>query len=150
LSSQRIRADMEAKVADLPFETDYLHAFDEITRLWVEFYYDNPRDRMLQIAVTLEHDPHALEAAREGVNRHYRELMGAIIDIGIMLGHLRADIDRDAVVAMCILLEPHIALAPHVRGLDPLLDLEGSTREYAVKTAQRLAHVIIEQYLVEK
>lgn len=149
LAAQRIRSAVEEKVARLPFEDDYMAAVDELFAIWVEYFYDNPRDRTLTAAVNLEHDPQALAASRAAVNAHYLEVVGAIVDIGIALGHLREDVDRDALVAIIIALLPHMALSPHIRGLDPVLGNEGASREHAISCAQRLERLYFEPYLTK-
>lgn len=149
LAAQRIRAAVEAKIAELPFEDDYMAAVDELVGVWVEHFYDNHRDRTLTAAVNLEHDPQALAASRAVVNDHYCDVVGALVDIGIALGHLRADVDRDGMVAIFIALLPHMALSPHISGLDPVLGNEGASRAHAVACGQRIVRLFMEPYLTQ-
>ena len=146
-ASHDIRAAMEAASADFPWMTDYIGSVNMLMDAWIDYFYDHPRHRQMLVSANLEHNPKALAAVREAVYVDYLEVIGGMIDLGIAIGALREDTDRDALVAAIIMLLPHIALGPHVRGLDPLLGLAGSDRTHAISVGRRMIQVLMGQYV---
>lgn len=146
LASLRIRAAMEDEVARLSVHTDFFGAFDELIAAWVGYFYDHPRDRALTAATNLEPDAPARAAVRATVNRHYLEVLTPLVDLAHETGQLRPDTDRDALNALLLLLLPHLALAPHVQGLDPVLGLEKGDRRAAIAQARRMLHLVLDPY----
>jgi hypothetical protein len=57
-------------------------------------------------------------------------------------GDLRADADTDALLSLLLLLFPHLALAPYVRGMDPVLGLDEPTPEQPALAVRRLVAVL--------
>jgi len=143
LASLRIRAAMETEVARLPVRTDFFGALDELIGAWVGYFYDHPRDRALTAATNLEHDAPARAAVRATVNRHYLEVLTPLVDLAHDSGQLRPDTDRDALIALLLLLLPHLALAPHVQGLDPVLGLEEGERKTAIDQGRRMLRLVV-------
>lgn len=143
LASRRIRAAMEAEMARLAPWTDFFGAFDELVGAWVGYFYDHPRDLALTAAANLEPDPLARAAVRAAVNRHYLEVVTPLIESAHESGQLRADTDRDALVALLLVLLPHLALAPHVSGLDPVMGLGSTGREATIAQARRMVHLVL-------
>ena len=144
LASRRIRTAMEAEVARLPVDTDFFGSLDELTGAWIGYFYDHPRDRALTAATNLEHDAPARAAVRATVNRHYLEVLTPLVDLARDSGQLRPDTDRDALIALLLLILPHIALAPHVQGLDPILGLEEGDREAAISQGRRMLRLVVD------
>lgn len=147
LASKRIRASMEQAAAAYDWEHDFVGSLEALTGVWICYYYDHPRERMMLISANLEHDPLALASVRKAVYVDYLEFVGGLTDLGIALGALKESTDRDALVAAMILLLPHLGLAPHVDGLDPILGLAGAPRETAVATGVRLLRILLNQYV---
>jgi AcrR family transcriptional regulator len=145
-ASRRIRAAMEGEIATLDWERDVFAAFDDLIAAWVSYFYDHPRDLAMTAAVNLEPNPLARAAVRAGVNEHYLAVLSPLIDLGIESGQLRSDLDREAVLAALVLLLPHLALAPHVSGLDPVLGLHSGDVKAAIAGAQRLAGLVLQPH----
>lgn len=143
-ASQRIRAAMEDVIAALPWKRDLGASFDDLVAAWVAHFYDHPRDLAMTAAANLEPDPLARAAVRAGVNQHYLAVVSPLIDLGLETGQLPQDLDREAVLAALVLLLPHLALAPHVSGLDPVLGLHSGDVKQAVAGAQRLVRLVLE------
>jgi hypothetical protein len=57
-------------------------------------------------------------------------------------GDLRADSDTDALLSLLLLIFPHLALAPYMRGLDPVLGLDEPTPEQPALAVRRLVAVL--------
>ncbi|WP_285730632.1 TetR/AcrR family transcriptional regulator [Nocardiopsis sp. ATB16-24] len=146
LASLRIRAAMEAEVARLPVDTDFFGSFDALLKAWVGYFHDHPRDRALTAATNLEPDALARAAVRDTVNRHYLEVITPLVELAHDSGQLRADTDRDALIALLLLLLPHLALAPHVNGLDPVLGLQEGDRDHATVQARRMLRLILDPH----
>jgi hypothetical protein len=57
-------------------------------------------------------------------------------------GDLRADSDTDALLSLLLLIFPHLALAPYMRGLDPILGLDEPSPEQPALAVRRLVGVL--------
>lgn len=141
-TSERIRAAMEQEAAALPWSTDFFGALRGLNAAWVGYFFDHPVDLALTAAANLEPDRTARAAVRSTVAEHYHGMLRPLISLGRQTGQLREDADEPAMLAFLLLLLPHVALAPHVGGLDSVLGLESSSREQAVAGAQRLLDVL--------
>jgi AcrR family transcriptional regulator len=141
LASLRIRARMEERIKTLPWEEDFFGAFRELLRLWIEYFATHPGDRAMTAAVNLEPDAEARTAVRVAVNRHYFEVLTPLLARGKAGGSLRSDADTDALLALWMLVLPHLAIAPHHEGIDPVLGLFGSRPKHRLATVERLTDV---------
>ena len=74
----------------------------------------------------------------------YQGMMRPLIALAESTGQLVEGADVDALLALLLLLLPHIALAPHVDGLDAVLGLGGSSAEDAVRGTDRLLAALSE------
>jgi AcrR family transcriptional regulator len=125
--SSRIRALMEEAIAVHAAATDGL--FDLLRRLlpdWIAHFRAHPLDRGVTLATNFEMDPDVRGAVRAVVNRHYREVLGPLLAEARVRGELRDDADPDHLLALLVLLLPHLALAPFTPELDPVLGLYGA------------------------
>lgn len=127
-ASLRVRAHMQRRLGELrpgdgaarrPFFDFLVELFEE----WVGYFATHPLERSLTAAVNLEADNDARAAVRGVVNRHYLEVLGPLLRAAQDEGQLRSDADLDALLALLLLLAAHLALAPFVTGLDPVLGL---------------------------
>ncbi|MFE1440171.1 TetR/AcrR family transcriptional regulator [Streptomyces sp. NPDC058739] len=146
LASRRVRAAMEAEIERLPWEKDFFAALDDMIGYWVTYFYDHPLELALTAAANLEPDPTARAPVRQAVNHHYLAVLSALLTKGAATGRLGPDADLDAVLSLLLLLLPHLALAPHVEGLDPIHGLYGANPERAAATAQKLLAVLLRPY----
>jgi AcrR family transcriptional regulator len=141
LASDRIRTWAEQRSRELPWEDGFFAALGELLVSWMRYYDDHPVDRALTAAVNLEHDPEALARVRMTVNPHYIKLLRPLLDRGRETGEIRQDADVDVFLALLILVMPHLALARHHTGLDPILGLDSAAPENDVVVADRVIRV---------
>jgi hypothetical protein len=57
-------------------------------------------------------------------------------------GDLHPDSDTDALLSLLLLIFPHLALAPYMRGLDPVLGLDEPTPDQPALAVRRLVAVL--------
>jgi AcrR family transcriptional regulator len=142
IASQRVRFYMEARIRELDpgrpffeFLTDWLDA-------WIAYFADHPRERALHAAATLEVDTEARVSVRSVIHRHYLQVLRPLVRDAAARGDLRADADTDALLSLLLLIFPHLALAPYMRGLDPVLGLDEPSPEQPTLAVRRLVAVL--------
>jgi AcrR family transcriptional regulator len=123
LASLRIRAAMEVHIDQIAWEAGFFPALGQLFDAWVAYFRCHPVDLALTAAVNLEPDPAARVSVRDVVNRHYVEVLRPLLESAQAEGGLRAEADLDAFLALLLLIFPHLALAPNLAGLDPVLGL---------------------------
>ena len=79
---------------------------------------------------------------RTVIHRHYLEVLRPLVRDARARGDLRADSDTDALLSLLLLIFPHLALAPYVRGMDPILGLDEPTPEQPALAVRRLVAVL--------
>ncbi|OOK68639.1 bacterial regulatory s, tetR family protein [Mycobacterium kansasii] len=124
IGSQRVRSYMENLIRELDPSRPFFEFLTDLLDGWVAYYAEHPRERALHAAATLEVDTDARISVRSVIHRHYLEVLRPLVRDAQNRGHLRADADIDVLLSLLLLLFPHLALAPYMRGLDPVL---GST-----------------------
>lgn len=122
-AAERIRTDIETLIAAMDWAADFWGSMLILLEQWQQYFTDHPLERAVTEATNLESERSARPAVRAAVNGHYVEVLTPLLEAGRAAGHLRADADLGAALALLILLLPHIALAPHNPGLDPILGL---------------------------
>ncbi|HEV7824030.1 MAG TPA: TetR/AcrR family transcriptional regulator [Mycobacteriales bacterium] len=142
LASRRIRAYMETRIAELPWVDGFFPAFGELMLEWIEYFRTHDIERAVTAAVNLEPDAAARSAVRTVANRHYVEVLRPMLEQARDAGAVRADADLDAFLALLILLLPHLALAPHIPGLDPVFGLADGLPEQSEAAVRRLLAVL--------
>ena len=71
-------------------------------------------------AASFEVDTDARVSVRTVIHRHYLEVLRPLwCATRTSRGDLRADGDTDALLSLLLMIFPHLALAPYVRGMDP-------------------------------
>jgi AcrR family transcriptional regulator len=146
LASLRIRAAMEAEIAAMHWQEDFFGSMETLVEAWVRYFYDNPRELAMTAAANLEPDTLARTVVRAAVNRHYLSVLRPIVEAAESAGQLRGGADVDALLSLLLIVLPHLALAPHVRGLDPVMGMEERGVDHAVAAAHRLISVLIRSY----
>ncbi|MBW0014389.1 MAG: TetR/AcrR family transcriptional regulator, partial [Mycobacterium sp.] len=109
---------------------------------WVAYFADHPHERALHAAATLEVDSEARVSVQNVIHRHYLEVMRPLVHDAHARGDLRADCDTGALLALLLMIFPHLALAPYVRGLDPILGLDEPTPDQPALAVRRLVAVL--------
>ena len=72
----------------------------------------------------------------------YLEVLRPLVQHARERGDLRADADVDALLSLLLMLLPHLALAPYVRGMDPLMGLDEQTPEQPALVVRRYVAVL--------
>ncbi|KWW99297.1 TetR/AcrR family transcriptional regulator [Carbonactinospora thermoautotrophica] len=136
--SRRIRDEIEPRLAELAPGRGIFDFFEDALDLWIDYFAAHPTERAVTAATMLELDTAARSAVRGVVHRHYLEVLRPLVAAAKARGDLREDTDLDALLAWLLLLLPHLALAPYIEGLDPVLGLYGSSPEELKSQVRRL------------
>jgi len=142
IASQRVRSYMEDLIRELDPDRPFFEFLTDLLDGWVAYYAEHPRERALHAAVTLEVDTDARISVRSVSNRHYLEVLRPLVSSAQTRGDLRADADTDVLLSLLLMLFPHLALAPYMRGLDPILGLDEPTPEQPALAVRRLVAVL--------
>jgi AcrR family transcriptional regulator len=137
-AGRRVRAHMVEVAAGLREGRTFFEFLTELLEEWVAYFGSHPLERALTAAVNLEADPAARETVRAVVNRHYLEVLGPWLTEARDGGELRPDADLDALLALLLMIAPHLALAPFAPGLDPVLGLAAGGPEQPGLSIRRL------------
>jgi AcrR family transcriptional regulator len=142
IASQRVRSYMEDLIRELDPRRPFFEFLTDLLDGWVAYYAEHPRERALHAAVTLEVDTDARISVRSVSNRHYLEVLRPLVHGAQMRGDLRPDADTDVLLSLLLMIFPHLALAPYMRGLDPILGLDEPTPEQPALAVRRLVAVL--------
>ena len=142
IASQRVRCYMEDLISQLDPSRPFFEFLTDLLDGWVAYYAEHPRERAVHAAVTLEVDTDARISVRSVSNRHYLEVLRPLVHRAKIRGDLRADSDTDVLLSLLLLIFPHLALAPYLRGLDPVLGLDEPTPEQPALAVRRLVAVL--------
>jgi AcrR family transcriptional regulator len=130
-----------------PGET-FLNYFARLIDTWMQYMADHPLERGVTAATNLELDPQIRRVIREPVHRLYTQGLRPLLDEGVASGDISPDTDIQALLALLILLLPHLALAPFEPGLDAALPLYQLPRQERVEHASRLVATLFAPSLV--
>ncbi|MCV7101672.1 TetR/AcrR family transcriptional regulator [Mycobacterium palustre] len=138
IASQRVRAYMEDLIRGLDPGRPFFEFLTELLDGWVAYYAEHPHERALHAAATLEVDTEARVSVRNVIHRHYLEVLRPLVHAAQARGDLRPDADTDVLLSLLLLIFPHLALAPYMRGLDPVLGLDEPSPEQPALAVRRL------------
>src|ERR1700749_2467861 len=138
IASQRVRAYMEDRIRELDPSRPFFDFLTDWLDAWVAYFAEHPHKRALHAAATLEIDAEARVSGQNVIHRHYLEVLRPLVRDAHGRGDLRAESDTDAVMSLLLLIFPHLALAPYMRGLDPVLGLDEPTPEQPALAVRRL------------
>jgi AcrR family transcriptional regulator len=142
VASQRVRAYMEDRIRELDPSRPFFDFLTDWLDAWVAYFADHPHERALHAAATLEVDTEARVSVQNVIHRHYLEVLRPLVRDAHVRGDLRADSDTDALMSLLLMIFPHLALAPYVRGLDPILGLDEPSPEQPALAVRRLVAVL--------
>jgi AcrR family transcriptional regulator len=142
IGSQRVRSYVEELIRELDPSRPFFEFLTDLLDAWVAYYADHPHERALHAAATLEVDTDARISVRTVIHRHYLEVLRPLVRDAQTRGDIRADSDTDALLSLLLLIFPHLALAPYMRGLDPVLGLDEPTPEQPALAVRRLVAVL--------
>ena len=142
IASQRVRSYMEDLIRELDPRRPFFEFLTDLLDGWVAYYAEHPHERALHAAVSLEVDTEARISVRSVSNRHYLEVLRPLVHAARIRGDLRPDADTDVLLSLLLMVFPHLALAPYMRGLDPVLGLDEPTPEQPALAVRRLVAVL--------
>jgi len=149
-ATHRIRAHMEARMVEVLLAEPGLPFFDFLARLadeWIQYFTDHPLERGVTAATNLELDPVVRQTVRTVAQAHYLEVFRPLVAEGVRRGEVsECKADTEALVALLVLVVPHLALSPHLPGLDPVLDMYGRTPEELRIPVRKLVAVVAAAY----
>ena len=142
VGSQRVRAYMEDQIRELDPTRPFFVFLTDLLDVWVAYFAEHPRERALHAAASFEVDTDARVSIRAVVHRHYLEVLRPLVQQARDRGDLRPDADIDALLSLLLMLLPHLALAPYVRGMDPLLGLDELSPDQPALVVRRYVAVL--------
>lgn len=142
VGSQRVREYMEGQIGRLDPTRPFFEFLTDLLDVWVAYFAEHPRDRALHAAASFEVDTDARVSVRAVVHRHYLEVLRPLVRDAQARGDLSADADIDALLSLLLMLLPHLALAPYVRGMDPLLGLDELSPDQPALVVRRYVAVL--------
>jgi AcrR family transcriptional regulator len=146
VGSQRVRIYMEDRIRELGSSRPFFEFLTDLLDDWVAYFADHPRERSLHAASSFEVDTDARISVRSVIHRHYLEVLRPLVRDAHRRGDLRPDSDTEALLSLLLMIFPHLALAPYVRGMDPVLGLDEPTPEQPALAARRLVAVLAEAF----
>ena len=150
VASQRIRSDLEREIADLDPQRPFFEFLEDLLLAWVGYFQEHPVERGVTAATNLEMDGAVRAAVRGVANGHYLQVLVPLLASAHARGDLRADADLPVLTAQLLLLAPHLALAPFVEGLDPVLALYGRAPQELAEPVHRLVSTLAHAYTSEQ
>ncbi|MGF2943616.1 TetR/AcrR family transcriptional regulator [Mycobacterium sp. Lab-001] len=149
IGSQRVRAFVEDLIRELDPTRPFFEFLTDLLDGWVSYFAQHPHERALHAAATLEVDTDARISVRSVIHRHYLQVLRPLLRDAQARGDLRADADTEAMLSLLLLLFPHLALAPYMRGLDPVLGLDEPSPEQPALAVRRLVAVLAAAFSAE-
>ena len=146
IGSQRVRSYMEQRIRELDPTRPFFEFLTDLLDTWVAYYAEHPQDRALHAASSFEVDTEARVSVRTVIHRHYLEVLRPLVRDAHVRGDLRADCDTDALLSLLLMIFPHMAMAPHVRGMDPVLGLDDPTPDQPALAVRRLVAVLADAF----
>jgi AcrR family transcriptional regulator len=138
-ASLRIYAEMAPYLDD---DRPFAEHLADLVGIWMDYMARHPLERGVTAATTMELDPQVRQAVRAPVHRLYAQGLRPLLRRATARGDLPAGTDVDALVAVLVLLLPHLALAPFEPGLDAGVALHGKGPRARRTAAQRLLAVV--------
>lgn len=142
VSSQRVRAYMEDRIRELDADRPFFEFLTDLLDVWVAYFAEHPRERSLHAAASFEVDADARVSVRAVTHRHYLEVLRPLVHDARARGDLAPDADTETLLSLLLMILPHLALAPYVRGLDPVLGLDEMSPEQPALAVRRYVAVL--------
>lgn len=142
VASQRVRVYMEDRIRELDSSRPFFEFLTDLLDVWVVYFAEHPRERALHAAASFEVDTDARVSVRAVVHRHYLEVLRPLVQDARARGDLHRDADTDTLLSLLLMILPHLALAPYVRGVDPVLGLDEMSPEQPALAVRRYVAVL--------
>jgi AcrR family transcriptional regulator len=146
VASQRVRSYMEDRIRELDPSRPFFEFLTDWLDTWVAYFAENPHERALHAAASLEVDTDARISVRSVIHRHYLEVLRPLVRDAQARGDFRRDADTDVLLSFLLLIFPHLALAPYMRGLDPILGLDEPTPEQPALAVRRVVAALSDAF----
>ena len=142
VASQRVRSHMEDRIRELDATRPFFEFLTDLLDAWVTYFAEHPRERALHAAANFEVETDARVSVRAVAHRHYLEVLRPLVQDARGRGDVRHDADTDTLLSLLLMVLPHLALAPYVRGLDPVLGMDEQSPEQPVLAGRRYIAVL--------
>ncbi len=142
VASQRVRSYMGGRIRELDPSRPFFEFLPDLLDDWVAYFADHPRERALHAAASFEVDADARISVRTVVHRHYLDVLRPLVRDAQARGDLLPDADTEALLSLLLMIFPHLALAPYVRGMDPVLGLDEPSPDQPALAVRRLVAVL--------
>lgn len=142
VASQRVRSHMEDRIRELDATRPFFEFLTDLLDAWVTYFAEHPRERALHAAANFEVETDARVSVRAVAHRHYLEVLRPLVQDARGRGDVRHDADTDTLLSLLLMVLPHLALAPYVRGLDPVLGMDEQSPEQPVLAVRRYIAVL--------
>ncbi len=142
VGSQRVRVYMEGQIRELDAGRPFFEFLTDLLDAWVAYFAEHPRERSLHAAASFEVDTDARVSVRAVMHRHYLEVLRPLVHDARGRGDLHRDADIETLLSLLLMILPHLALAPYVRGLDPVLGLDELSPEQPALAVRRYIAVL--------
>lgn len=142
VASQRVRSHMEDRIRELDATRPFFEFLTDLLDAWVTYFAEHPRERALHAAANFEVETDARVSVRAVAHRHYLEVLRPLVQDARGRGDMRPDADTDTLLSLLLMVLPHLALAPYVRGLDPVLGMDEQSPEQPVLAVRRYIAVL--------
>ncbi|MET9101194.1 MULTISPECIES: TetR/AcrR family transcriptional regulator [Streptomyces] len=137
-TSLRIYARMRRWLDGYDGSTDFATHLVDALEAWLDYFAGHPLERGVTAATNMEMDPAVRDAVRAPVDALYQAGLRPLLERAVAAGDLRKDADLDALLSHLLVLLPHLALVPHVPGLDGPLPLTGVHPQVRRENLERL------------
>jgi AcrR family transcriptional regulator len=141
-AAERVHSYMVDRIRELDPSGPFFDFLTNLLDAWVAYFGEHPRERSLHAAASLEVDTDARVSVQSVIHRHYLEVLRPLVADAHARGELRADADTGALLSLLLMILPYLALAPYVRGIDPILGLDEPTPEQPALAVRRLVAVL--------
>lgn len=139
----RVRAALDPWLDRLDPGGRFTETVLDAVQAWMVFFAEHPADRGVIAAVNLELDPAVRTAVLGPVHERYRDAVLPHLRRAREHGTLHAGADLEALLALLLVLLPHLALAPFEPGIDGALGLYGKDAgEFRAQAARLLGPVL--------
>lgn len=142
VASLRVRSYIEDRIRELDPGRPFFEFLTDLLDAWVAYFAEHPRERALHAAASLEVDADARISVQSVLHRHYLEVLRPLVHAAQSRGDLHAQGDTDALLSLLLMIFPHLALAPYLRGIDPILGLDEPSPEQPALAVRRLVAVL--------
>ncbi|MFE6822068.1 TetR/AcrR family transcriptional regulator [Streptomyces sp. NPDC057690] len=147
-TSLRIYAHMRPWLDGYDGTTDLRAHLVDALEAWLDYFAGQPLERGVTAATNMEMNPAVRDAVRVPVNAIYLAGLRPLLERAVAAGSLRKDADLDALLSLLLVLLPHLALLPHVPGLDSPLPLTAVHPQVRRENLERLVTPLLADFTV--